>query len=255
MSTTQYLALLGLWVAGIVSPGPDILVILRNAFLSSRGKAMLTALGVMIGNIIWITLSLTGVTVVINQNEVLKLIIQIAGALFLAWLGFGSIRSALAAKATSRRRAETARASASGGVVPGAGETAPSPATVEAAEQIPEPASGARGGGILGTKNLTGFRAVVQGIITNLSNAKAIVFFIALFASVVPADALWWESMLVAVLLFVVGLVWFCAVAWFGSVPALAARFQAHSVGVELVAGVVFLAVSVLLLVEAALSW
>ena len=102
MSTTQYLALLGLWVAGIVSPGPDILVILRNAFLSSRGKAMLTALGVMIGNIIWITLSLTGVTVVINQNEVLKLSIQIAGALFLAWLGYGSIRSALAAKTAPR---------------------------------------------------------------------------------------------------------------------------------------------------------
>ena len=52
-------------------------------------------------------------------------------------------------------------------------------------------------------------------------------------------------------LLFLVGLAWFCAVAWFGSVPALAARFQAHATGVELAAGVVFVVVAAALLLEA----
>ena len=45
MTAAQYAALLGLWIAGIISPGPDVLVILRNAFLTTRGKAMLTAAG------------------------------------------------------------------------------------------------------------------------------------------------------------------------------------------------------------------
>ena len=35
MEVSQYLALLGLWIAGIVAPGPDVLVILRNASLGA----------------------------------------------------------------------------------------------------------------------------------------------------------------------------------------------------------------------------
>lgn len=233
MSATQYLALLGLWIAGIVTPGPDVLVILRNAFLGSRNKAMLTALGVMIGNIAWITLSLTGVTVLINQNHVLKLIIQIGGALFLAWMGYSSVRSAQASRQEQRRHPGTVSESAH-----------------HAAQQIPEGA----GGGVLSARHLTPFRAIIQGIITNLSNAKAIVFFIALFATVVPAHAQWWESLLVAAMLFFVGLAWFCAVAWVGSVPSLAAKFQQNNVMVELVAGIVFIVVAVFLLVEALLG-
>ena len=59
MTSAQYAALLGLWIAGIVVPGPDIFVILRNAFLSSRPSAVFTALGVMVGNFAWIALSLS----------------------------------------------------------------------------------------------------------------------------------------------------------------------------------------------------
>ena len=151
MSPTQYLALLGLWLAGIVTPGPDILVILRNAFLSSRGKAMLTALGVMIGNVAWITLSLTGVTVVINQNHVLKLVIQVGGALFLAWLGYGSLRSALAARTPARRPVAASR-----GPVPGAGEAAPSPAAVAAAGDTEVDVQAARNAGAISVGVLTG---------------------------------------------------------------------------------------------------
>ena len=51
MTGAQYAALLGLWIAGIVVPGPDVFVILRNAFLSSRRNAVFTALGVMLGNL------------------------------------------------------------------------------------------------------------------------------------------------------------------------------------------------------------
>ena len=96
MSGAQYAALLGLWVAGIVIPGPDIFLILRNAFLSTRRNALFTALGIMVGNATWITLSLMGVTVLISGNNVLKLVVQIAGALFLARMGYGSLRGGLA---------------------------------------------------------------------------------------------------------------------------------------------------------------
>lgn len=233
MTAAQYAALLGLWIAGIISPGPDVLLILRNAFLTTRGKAMLTAVGVMIGNLMWITLSLTGVTLVINSNHVLKLVIQIAGALFLARMGYGSLRAGLATRALNRG---------------GTGSTPPADPAA-AAGTIGGPAF-SKAGGLLGTRNLTPGKALLQGTITNLANAKAIVFFIALFATVVPADILWWEGLIALALLMAVGLAWFLAVAWFGSVPALARRFQARSAEVEIAAGVVFLLVAVLLLVE-----
>ncbi|WP_270238309.1 LysE family translocator [Kocuria marina] len=237
MTAAQYAALLGLWIAGIISPGPDVLLILRNAFLTTRGKAMLTAVGVMIGNLMWITLSLTGVTLVINSNHVLKLVIQIAGALFLARMGYGSLRAGLATRALHRA---------------GTGSTPPADPAA-AAGTIGGPAF-SKAGGLLGTRNLTLGKALLQGTITNLANAKAIVFFIALFATVVPADILWWEGLIALALLMAVGLAWFLAVAWFGSVPALARRFQARSAEVEIAAGVVFLLVAVLLLVEVVLA-
>lgn len=86
---------------------------------------------------------------------------------------------------------------------------------------------------------------------TNLSNAKAIIFFVALFANVVPAGARWWETALVLVLLVGVGLAWFTAVAWVGSVERLAAGFRRHGAAVELVAGGLFLVLALGLLLAA----
>ena len=251
MTAAQYAALLGLWIAGIISPGPDVLLILRNAFLTTRGMAMLTAVGVMIGNLMWITLSLTGVTLVINSNHVLKLVIQIAGALFLARMGYGSLRAGLATRALNRAGTGSSTPADSDASVDSTGRTGSGGPTDPGMPvgTLGGPAF-SKAGGLLGTRNLTAGKALLQGTITNLANAKAIVFFIALFATVVPADILWWEGLIALALLMAVGLAWFLAVAWFGSVPALARRFQARSAEVEIVAGVVFLLVAVLLLVE-----
>ncbi|MFI7495231.1 LysE family translocator [Kocuria sp. M4R2S49] len=224
MEASQYLALLGLWIAGIVAPGPDVLVILRNASLGSRAAGVLTAVGVMTGNLVWITLSLTGVTVLIGQADTVQRIIQVAGALFLGWLGVNGIRAGLVA------RAAPARVPSAAGGGPGA---------------VPEEPKAPPGG------RVTPGRGFVLGLVTNLSNAKAIIFFVALFANVVPAGALWWETALVFALLVAVGLAWFTAVAWVGSVQRLAAGFRRHGAAVELAAGMLFLVLALGLLLSA----
>ena len=224
MEASQYLALLGLWIAGIVAPGPDVLVILRNASLGSRAAGVLTAVGVMTGNLVWITLSLTGVTVLIGQADTLQRLIQVAGALFLGWLGVSGIRAGLAARAVPDRVP-----SAAGG----------GPGSVPGEPQVPP------------GRSVTPGRAFVLGLVTNLSNAKAIIFFVALFANVVPVGALWWEAALVFALLVAVGLAWFTAVAWVGSVERLAAGFRRHGAAVELAAGVLFLVLALGLLLSA----
>ncbi|WP_277552125.1 LysE family translocator [Kocuria oceani] len=233
MEVSQYLALLGLWIAGIVAPGPDVLVILRNSSLGSRTAGVLTAVGVMTGNLVWITLSLTGVTVLISQADTVQRLIQVAGALFLGWLGVSGIRAGLAAG--------TAPAAVPAG---GAPPTGPAPSTVPPGA-VPLPGAVPRG------RAPGPARAFVLGLVTNLSNAKAIIFFVALFANVVPAGARWWETALVFVLLVAVGLAWFTAVAWMGSVERLAVTFRRHGAAVELASGALFLVLALALLVSA----
>lgn len=241
MEASQYLALLGLWIAGIVAPGPDVLVILRNASLGSRTAGVLTAVGVMTGNLVWITLSLTGVTVLIGEADTAQRIIQVAGALFLGWLGTSGIRAGLAAGALPARLPIAATGAATGAT--SAGGTTPAEVAPErtAAEETPGPSG----------RTVTPWRGFVLGLVTNLSNAKAIIFFVALFANVVPAGALWWETALVFALLVAVGLAWFTAVAWVGSVQRLAAGFRRHGAAVELAAGALFLVLALGLLLSA----
>ncbi|RLY94443.1 LysE family translocator [Kocuria tytonicola] len=242
MTGGQYAALLGLWIAGIVVPGPDIFLILRNAFLSSRRSALFTALGVMVGNVAWITLSLLGVTVLISGNPVLKLVVQVGGALFLARMGYGALRAGLASRTAAPQ----------GATVPH-DEAAVQPLLAE--DQAVEAELAGQGRTrFLGPSHLTPWRALAQGTVTNLANAKAVVFFVALFGSVVPTDIAWWETLTVLGMLVAVGLAWFLAVAWVGSVPALARRFQARTAEVEIVSGVVFLLVAAGLLVEVLLG-
>lgn len=217
MEASQYLALLGLWIAGIVAPGPDVLMVLRNASLGSRTAGVLTAVGVMTGNLVWITLSLTGVTVLIGEADTLQRLVRAGGALFLGWLGVSGIRAGLAARI-------------------------PLPEGVPAVPADPSAGTGRDPGP---------GRAFTLGLVTNLSNAKAIVFFVALFANVVPADAELWESALVLLLLVAVGLAWFTAVAWMGSVERLAAGFRRHGAVVEIVSGTLFLLLALGLLVSA----
>jgi threonine/homoserine/homoserine lactone efflux protein len=223
MELSQYLALLGLWIAGIAAPGPDVLVILRSSSLGSRRAGVLTAVGVMTGNLLWITLSLTGVTVLIGQDGTVQRVLQVAGALFLGWLGVGGVRAGLAARTRVPAGARTGSADGAGAGLP---QSSPG--------RAPTPA-----------------RAFGLGLVTNLSNPKAIVFFVALFANVVPAGARWWESLFVLVLLLAVGLAWFTAVAWTGSVERLAAGFRRRGAAVELGSGALFLALAVGLLVGA----
>ncbi|MDO4918727.1 LysE family translocator [Kocuria sp.] len=250
MTGAQYGALLGVWIAGIVVPGPDVFVILRNAFLSSRRNAVVTALGVVVGNTTWIVLSLMGVTVLISGNPVLKLAVQVGGALFLARMGWTAIRAGMLSRAAGSGDA----------AAPGGAREGPHPAaragrapSAEDEAQRQELSVGGRSR-FLGPSGLTPWRAAVQGLVTNLANAKALVFFVALFGSLVPADISWTEALRVLGMLVGTALVWFPTVAWVGSVPALASRFQARGAEVEIVSGVVFLLVAVGLLVEVALT-
>lgn len=76
----------------VVSPGPDTVLILRNALTSGRLAGLVTVFGVQIGLLGHTALAVFGISVIIARTPLLFKMVALAGALYLAWLGFESFR-------------------------------------------------------------------------------------------------------------------------------------------------------------------
>ena len=127
---------------GLLSPGPDFLLVVRNSLGGSRSRAFGTVAGIGVGiaaQMLVISLGLAAAPVVVLRA------VQLCGAVFLAWLGWRALRSG------------------------------------------PVPAGG--GAVVAGTRS--GFR---DGLLCNLTNPKAFLFFVSLFAQVLhPGVATGWR--------------------------------------------------------------
>lgn len=205
MTFSSLIALLAVWIAAIVSPGPDLVQIIR---LGSRGRAAgcWAAVGIMTGNTIWIIASLAGLAALIGTYPQILTVLQLVGGSYLGYLGISSVRGALAA----RRQPATAVPA-----VRGAG-------------------AGASSNGRIGP-----VAAWRSGVATNLANPKAVLFFGAVFAQFIRPDMGWGVAVLIAVIMIFTGLLWFLGFAL--AVRAMATRIVRNSALIDLVTGVVFL--------------
>lgn len=72
---------------GMLSPGPDFFLIIKNAVRYQRAAAMMTALGVVIGVMTHMTYCVAGLAVLITTTPWLFNILKYAGAAYLIWVG------------------------------------------------------------------------------------------------------------------------------------------------------------------------
>jgi threonine/homoserine/homoserine lactone efflux protein len=91
---SQLLAFLGVAVLVIVTPGPDTAVTIRGTLLGGRRAGMLTACGVVSGQACWTVAASAGLTAVLVASEPAFLVVKLAGAAYLVWLGIQTIRDA-----------------------------------------------------------------------------------------------------------------------------------------------------------------
>lgn len=76
----------------MMSPGPDMFLILKNSLGQSDQKAAVaTILGIALGLSVHITVSTAGLAVLLVQSEQLYQILRYAGAAYLAYLGLKSL--------------------------------------------------------------------------------------------------------------------------------------------------------------------
>jgi len=201
------LALAGIWVLVVMSPGPDFVVTVSRA-AASRRAGLAAAAGIVVGTAIWASASVAGLGLVLAHYRWVAEVIRLLGAGYLTWLGFWMI-------VRSRQAIPVA---------------APAP---EALGTVPR----------LGPA----WRA---GLLADLGNPKAAVFWTSLFAVVLPPAApVWVRGSAVAVAVLIAA-AWYSAVACAFSLAVIAAVYRRAKTWVDRVTGGVLIGLAARLATE-----
>jgi RhtB (resistance to homoserine/threonine) family protein len=83
-------------VAGllIVTPGPDMALVTKNALLYGQRAALATSLGVNTGLLVWTVASALGVAALLRASALGFTALKLIGAAYLIWLGVQALRAA-----------------------------------------------------------------------------------------------------------------------------------------------------------------
>ena len=96
--TEKLLLVVGVTTLCMLSPGPDMILVMRNTLTGSRRCGGLTALGVLTGNMVHIGYCTLGIALLLSQSPVAFNVLRVASAIYLVYLGVQSLRSRDTAK-------------------------------------------------------------------------------------------------------------------------------------------------------------
>ena len=82
-----FVLILGIHLLAVMSPGPDFMMVLKNALQYKRKIAIYTALGIGLGIGIHILYSIAGVAYLLQKNQTLFHVVKIVGALYIMYVG------------------------------------------------------------------------------------------------------------------------------------------------------------------------
>jgi len=88
----RLIAFLGVAIAVVVIPGPDMALITRNVVRHGRASGFATSLGVCTGILGWGIAAAVGVATVLATSAALFTALKIGGAIYLVYLGIATLR-------------------------------------------------------------------------------------------------------------------------------------------------------------------
>ncbi len=163
------LVFLGVAAILILFPGPDTAVVTKNVLVHGRRVGMATSLGVAAGLSVWTLAAALGVASLLHASAVAFTVLKLAGAVYLIWLGVQAIRAANHVR-------DKSEAAPMGGV-------ARPPMSIR-----------------------TGFR---QGLLSDLGNPKAGIFFTSLLPQFVdPGQPVFVPFLVLGVVFAAMTIVW-----------------------------------------------
>lgn len=78
---------------GMVSPGPDFFLVLKNSLSYSRKSALISCLGVIFSILVHMSYCVAGIAVLIKATPLLFNLLRYVGAGYLIWLGIKALRA------------------------------------------------------------------------------------------------------------------------------------------------------------------
>ncbi|MCL1113595.1 MULTISPECIES: LysE family translocator [Shewanella] len=196
-------------LVALMSPGPDFAIVVKMATQQTRLTAVYCALGIAAAILVHTLLSLLGISVMIQQSPLAYMAVQLIGSSYLAWMGLGALTSALKTRKLTRQ-----------------------PATLVATpiDNVPK---------------MSAFKGFKIGLYTNLLNPKALIFFITLFTVLITPQVGYATKTAAAILLFSLSFIWFGLLALVLSKPRIQQKLLAASSIIDLLVGIIFIAVAV----------
>lgn len=192
-----FLTVAVLHIVALITPGPDFFFVSQTAVSRSRKEAMMGVLGITGGVMVWAGVALLGLNLILEKMAWLHSIIMVGGGLYLCWMGYQMLRSAL--------KKETVKP------------------TEEVSVEL------ARSG-----------RSFLKGLLTNLSNPKAIIYFGSVFSLFVSNDVGSAERWGLFVMIALETFAWFTVVASLFALPQMRRGYQRVAKWIDGVAGALF---------------
>lgn len=161
-----FLTIAVLHLFAVASPGPDFILVSRQCLRYGRRIAIWTSLGIAIGILFHVALSLTGLSILLQNQPDLFWYIKLLASLYIGYLGIVSLVS----KNSNKLVAD---------------------ATGQAGNQL---------------------RSVTTGLLTNVLNPKALIFFITVFAVAINKETGIFVKSLLGIYMSVATFIWFALV-------------------------------------------
>ena len=193
-----------LYLAALIIPGPNLLLVTHTAASASRRAALGVAFGIATRTLLWVGIAVFGVQKIFDAAPTLQTSLRVAGGVYLLYLAYGLLRSLW----VDRKGASNAVISVAGADVARAADCGQS----------------------------SYFR---RGLLTNLTNPKSFAFWTSVAVVSLDPNALLATRLLAVFMVAMMAVVWHIALAFvFSTAPAQRAYLRAKPI-LSLVTGVV----------------
>lgn len=186
---------------GMISPGPDFFLVLKNSLSYNRKIALMTCLGVISAIAIHMSYCVAGIAVLITATPWLYNALRYAGAAYLLWIGV----KALLAKSSG---------------------------TAYVSKQTQE-------------LDVTAKAAFMQGLLCNLLNPKATLFFLAIFTQLLNASSTMVDKLVVAFIIWLEAAIWWPMVVFVFQTQIVQRRYFKLQLIIDKLLGVILIVLGV----------
>ena len=159
----------------VVAPGPDFAVTVQQSLVHGRRAGVLTALGIGAGISVHVLYTLLGFSALMHSTPWLMRLAELFGSIYLLYLGSHFIRHAIR---TARQSSASSTASA----------TQPDSAQSDSSAAVATAQGAALSDGGSNAPMQSARRAFWLGFLTNATNPKATIFFLAVFTTIMSAQ-------------------------------------------------------------------